>query len=330
MAKFELNINDEIHSVAVDADKPLLWVLREEVGLTGTKYGCGIGQCGACTVHIDGTPARSCGMAVSSIGKNKITTIEGLAEDQNHPVLKAWEEENVPQCGYCQTGQIMSAAALLEKNPSPSEKEIEKAMDGNFCRCGTYYRIRKAIYKSIENTVETVCMANSKSIMDKMKFVFLLFGLILMNFGIAQESSFNRDTDYYKDWVGEWYEVIDGKTNALPSFVVTKSLYDAAFEEIWMGKGGDFGKAWRAWDGRTKKWDFAWISTDGLFQLWEGKKENGVWYMHKYFILDDGQEVLSRQAFIVTDATNMTRTSEHSRDNGKTWKVRFEEIYIKQ
>ena len=155
MPKFELTINDTIHTVEVAGNKPLLWVLRDELGLTGTKYGCGIGQCGACTVHINGSPVRACGMAVSSIGSNKITTIEGLAQDEDHPVMRAWQEINVPQCGYCQTGQIMSAAALLANNKNPSEKEIERAMDGNFCRCGTYYRIRKAINKAIESMQNT-------------------------------------------------------------------------------------------------------------------------------------------------------------------------------
>ena len=155
MPKFELTINDTIHTVEVAGNKPLLWVLRDELGLTGTKYGCGIGQCGACTAHINGSPVRACGMAVSSIGTNKITTIEGLAHDEDHPVMRAWQEINVPQCGYCQTGQIMSAAALLANNKNPSEKEIERAMDGNFCRCGTYYRIRKAIHKAIESMQNT-------------------------------------------------------------------------------------------------------------------------------------------------------------------------------
>jgi aerobic-type carbon monoxide dehydrogenase small subunit (CoxS/CutS family) len=133
------------HEVDVDVDKPLLWILRDELGLTGTKYGCGIGQCGACTVHLNGTPVRSCGITVSTVGDGKITTIEKVAEDKNHPVLKAWEEINVPQCGYCQTGQIMSAIALLKINEHPTDVDIDNAMNGNICRCGTYYRIRKAI-----------------------------------------------------------------------------------------------------------------------------------------------------------------------------------------
>lgn len=147
MAKFEVTINNEVHSIDVDGNKPLLWVLRDDLGLTGTKYGCGVSQCGACTVHVNGTPVRSCGMAIHSLGKNKVLTIEGLAKDKDNPVIKAWEEENVPQCGYCQAGQIMSAAALVANNPNPTDGEINQAMGGNFCRCGTYYRIRKAIHR---------------------------------------------------------------------------------------------------------------------------------------------------------------------------------------
>ena len=160
--------------------------------------------------------------------------------------------------------------------------------------------------------------------------MFILIFLFQINGSLSQNSTFADDADYYKYWIGEWYEVVDGKTNVLPSFVVGEALYAGSFEETWIGKGGNFGKAWRAWDSRTKKWDFAWMSTDGLFQLWEGKKENGVWYMYKYFTLDDGEEILSRQAFRITDKNSMTRTSEHSRDDGKTWKMRFKEIYTKK
>src|SRR5680860_156625 len=148
MTNFELSINKQKHKVQVDGDKPLLWVLRDELGLTGTKYGCGIGQCGACTVHLNGTPIRSCGITVSTIGESQITTIEGI--ETKEPILKAWEDINVPQCGYCQTGQIMSAIALLKNNEDPSDDEINSAMNGNICRCGTYYRIRKALKKAVK------------------------------------------------------------------------------------------------------------------------------------------------------------------------------------
>ena len=141
--KYRIRINGEPYDIEVEKNKPLLWVLRDELGLTGTKYGCGIGQCGACTVHLNGTAVRSCGITISTVGDSDITTIEGL--NQDHPVLQAWEEVNVPQCGYCQTGQIMAAYALLKNNPNPSDEEINLAMNGNICRCGTYYRIRKAI-----------------------------------------------------------------------------------------------------------------------------------------------------------------------------------------
>ena len=128
----------------VDADTPLLWVLRDELKLVGTKYGCGIGQCGACTVHIDGKPIRSCSYPASAV-RGKVTTIEGLSENGDHPVQLAWKKHDVPQCGYCQTGQMMTAAALLSRNASPSDAEIEDAMQGNLCRCGTYLRINKAV-----------------------------------------------------------------------------------------------------------------------------------------------------------------------------------------
>ena len=143
-----------VKPVTVEAvpNTPLLWVLRDNLGLTGTKYGCGVAQCGACTVHLDGTAVRSCSTPVSTIGNKKVTTIEGLASaDALHPVQQAWMQENVPQCGYCQSGQIMSAVALIEKNPTPSDSDIEAAMSGNICRCGTYERIRKAI-KRASNT----------------------------------------------------------------------------------------------------------------------------------------------------------------------------------
>lgn len=148
MAKYTLNINQQEFTVDTDPQTPLLWVIRDEVGLTGTKYGCGIAQCGACTVHLNGNPVRSCSLPVSATSGQQITTIEGISEDQSHPVQKAWIEAQVPQCGYCQSGQVMSAVALLDKNPKPSDDDIDTAMSGNICRCGTYTRIRKAIHNA--------------------------------------------------------------------------------------------------------------------------------------------------------------------------------------
>lgn len=145
MANYSLNINGKNHEVEVDPSTPMLWVLRDHLNLVGTKYGCGIAQCGACTVHLEGTATRACMLPVSSVGNQKITTIEGLSEDGDHPVQKAWLEVDVPQCGYCQVGQIMTAAAFLDKNPNPTDNEIEMAMNGNICRCGTYTRIKKAV-----------------------------------------------------------------------------------------------------------------------------------------------------------------------------------------
>jgi aerobic-type carbon monoxide dehydrogenase small subunit (CoxS/CutS family) len=145
MAKYTLNVNGKKQEVDVDPSTPMLWVLRDHIKLVGTKYGCGIAQCGACTVHLDDTAVRSCQLPVSAVGEQNITTIEGLSENGDHPVQKAWLEVDVPQCGYCQAGQIMTASALLKKNPSPSDSEIETAMNGNICRCGTYTRIKKAI-----------------------------------------------------------------------------------------------------------------------------------------------------------------------------------------
>lgn len=146
----KLNVNGKALEVDVEDDTPLLWVLRDTIGLTGTKYGCGMALCGACTVHVDGDPIRACVTPVSSIVGRKITTIEGLSSDRSHPVQKAWMEIDVPQCGYCQSGQIMSAAALLAKNPKPSDADIDAAMSGNLCRCGTYQRIRAAIHRAAE------------------------------------------------------------------------------------------------------------------------------------------------------------------------------------
>ena len=145
MPIFQLTVNGVSHSVEADADTPLLWVLRDNLDLVGTKYGCGIAQCGSCTVHINGNATRSCVTNVANVQGMKITTIEGLSENGDHPVQKAWLEHDVPQCGYCQTGQIMSAAALLENTPNPNDEDIDAAMNGNICRCGTYVRIKEAI-----------------------------------------------------------------------------------------------------------------------------------------------------------------------------------------
>ena len=146
----DLMINGETHSLDVDPQMPLLWAIRDIAGLTGTKFGCGKALCGACTVHLDGQPIRSCSFPVSAAVGKPVTTIEGLSPDGNHPVQAAWRELNVPQCGYCQSGQIMSAAALLERNPNPSDADIDNAMSGNICRCGTYTRVRKAIHRAAE------------------------------------------------------------------------------------------------------------------------------------------------------------------------------------
>ena len=148
MASFTLNINGDQKQVDVDPNTPLLWVLREDLDLVGTKYGCGMSQCGACTVHLNGAAVRSCVFPVSAVANQPITTIEGLSEDGDHPVQKAWLEEDVAQCGYCQPGQIMSAAALLNNNPNPTDEDIDLAMSGNICRCATYVRIKKAIKKA--------------------------------------------------------------------------------------------------------------------------------------------------------------------------------------
>lgn len=150
MPSYTLNINQKTYTVESDPKMPLLWAIRDLVGLTGTKYGCGIAQCGACTVHLDGVPVRSCSLPVSAVSTKKITTIEGLSEDNTHAVQQAWIAEQVPQCGYCQSGQIMAATALLNRIPNPSDKDIDTAMQGHICRCGTYPRIRKAIKKASE------------------------------------------------------------------------------------------------------------------------------------------------------------------------------------
>jgi len=145
-----LTVNGQKYELTVDPDTPLLWVLRDHLKLTGTKYACGIAACGACTVHLNGQPIRSCVTPLSSLADQSIVTIEGLSEDSDHPVQKAWLELNVPQCGYCQSGQLMAAAALLAQTPRPSDAEIDRAMSGILCRCGTYQRIRAAIHRAAE------------------------------------------------------------------------------------------------------------------------------------------------------------------------------------
>lgn len=151
MAIYKLNINGQSYSTDVADDTPLLWVLRDHIGLTGTKYGCGISACGACTVHVDGQATKSCMLAVSLVGNAQITTIEGLSKNGDHPVQKAWDEIDVPQCGYCQAGQIMTASAFLKRNPHPTDNEIVQAMNGHICRCGTYHRIKDAVRKASQS-----------------------------------------------------------------------------------------------------------------------------------------------------------------------------------
>lgn len=148
MANFTLKLNGKPHVVDVDPNTPLLWAVRDNAGLTGTKYGCGVAQCGACTVYLDGMPVRSCSLPVSAVGSSDVTTIEGLSSKEGKAVQDAWVAHDVPQCGYCQSGQIMSAAALLQANPKPSDRDIDLAMNGNICRCATYVRIRAAIHSA--------------------------------------------------------------------------------------------------------------------------------------------------------------------------------------
>lgn len=150
MTEYSINVNGTNHQVDVEEDTPLLWVLRDTLGLVGTKYGCGIGQCGSCTVLVNGTATRACLTSMSLLKGTRVTTIEGLSENLSHPVQMAWQEIDVPQCGYCQAGQVMSAASLLSQNKNPSEADIKAAMKGNICRCGTYPRILKAVKKAVE------------------------------------------------------------------------------------------------------------------------------------------------------------------------------------
>ncbi|MDC7996927.1 (2Fe-2S)-binding protein [Gilvibacter sediminis] len=152
MASLTITINGESRTITAAPETPLLWVLRDELGMVGTKFGCGIGQCGSCTVHLDGNAVRSCQLPVSALEGKKITTIEGLSEAGDHPVQVAWKEVDVPQCGYCQAGQIMTASAFLAQNPSPSSEEIRNAMHGNICRCASYNRIEKAVAQAAQNS----------------------------------------------------------------------------------------------------------------------------------------------------------------------------------
>ena len=152
-----LNVNGRTHKLSVDdPETPLLWVLRDSLGLMGTKFGCGMALCGACTVHLNGQPVRSCSTPVSAVAGKKVTTIEGVSRDNSHPVQKAWIAEEVPQCGYCQSGQIMSALSLLAKNKNPSDADIDAAMAGNLCRCGTYNRVRRAIHRAAKEMAKGV------------------------------------------------------------------------------------------------------------------------------------------------------------------------------
>jgi isoquinoline 1-oxidoreductase alpha subunit len=151
MAQYTLYVNGKTKTVEVDPSTPMLWVLRDHLDLVGTKFGCGIAQCGACTIHLNGTAVRSCQLPVSAVGNGEVITIEGLSENGDHPVQLAWIKQDVPQCGYCQAGQIMTATALLKQNPNPTDEEIESAMAGNLCRCGTYVRIKKAVKDAAAN-----------------------------------------------------------------------------------------------------------------------------------------------------------------------------------
>ena len=166
--------------------------------------------------------------------------------------------------------------------------------------------------------------------MSKTKHTLCTIGILLLSGTcLAQSNVAKNDSTYYKSWVGEWYKIEEDQLSNQPTFVVKRGLYASSFEEYWMDAGGNFSMAWRAWDSRTRQWDFAWMSTDGFFQLWEGKKIDNIWYMVRTFIID-GKEVLSRQAFIPQAENELIRTSEHSRDNGKTWQLRFRETYRKR
>lgn len=182
--------------------------------------------------------------------------------------------------------------------------------------------LNKLLFDIVTNLKEEVMIVK--------KYLVLFVGIGLTQICLAQNYLDKQDTDYYEHWLGVWHKEGNGKVDKLPSFVVIQGLYKGSFEETWIGAGGSFSKAWRAWDERTKKWDFAWMSVDGLFQIWKGKKVNGIWYIHKRFKLENGEEVLSRQAFIPNGSNTIIRTSEHSQDNGTTWKLRFKEKYIKQ
>jgi isoquinoline 1-oxidoreductase alpha subunit len=160
--RIQLKVNGRSRSVDVPEDAPVLWVLRDELGLVGTKFGCGVAQCGACTIHVDGVATRSCVTPVSAVRGKSITTIEGLSPDGTHALQRAWEELDVPQCGYCQAGQLMSAAALLKTKPRPTDEEIDAAMNGNLCRCATYLRIRQAIHRAVELVVEAPAVQGSR------------------------------------------------------------------------------------------------------------------------------------------------------------------------
>ena len=155
MPKYSISVNKHTVSVEADADTPLLWVLRDHLNLLGTKFGCGVAQCGACTVHVNGQAMRSCVFPIAAVGDKKVVTIEGLSPAGDHPLQRAWEELDVAQCGYCQSGQLMSAAVLLRENPHPTDDDIDAAMSGNICRCGTYYRIRKAIHLAASGKINS-------------------------------------------------------------------------------------------------------------------------------------------------------------------------------